>query len=220
MIAAASCGVGWHGAGPRRARSGSSASLGARRSARQMGVLLCGGCSAARSRSASRRLCSEGGGVARGGAESDMIAAAACGVGWHGAGRRRARSGSSASLGARRSARQMGVLLCGGCSAARARSASHRLCSEGGGVARGGAESDMIAAAACGFGWHGAGRRRARSGSSALLGARRSARQMGVLFCGGCSAGRSRSASRVFMGLWDFVGAGIYCNRRTGTPWS
>ena len=40
-------------------------------------------------------------------------------------------------------------------------------------MARGGGESDMIAAASGGDGWHGAGRRRARSGSSALLGARR-----------------------------------------------
>ena len=196
VIAAAACGDGWHGAGRRRARSSPSAFLGARRSARQMGVLLCGGCSAARSRSASRRLCVGGDGVARGGVESDVIAAAACGDGWHGAGRRRARSSPSAFLGARRSARQMGVLLCGGCSAARSRSASRRLCVGGDGVARGGVESDVIAAAACGDGWHGAGRRRARSSPSAFLGARRSARQMGVLLCGGCSAARSRSASR------------------------
>ena len=98
MIAAAAGGDGWHGAGRRRAWSGSSALLGARRSAREMGVLLCGGCSAARSRSALRRLCIRGDGVARVGRESDMIAAAVCGDGWRGAGRRRARSGSRRSL--------------------------------------------------------------------------------------------------------------------------
>ena len=63
-------------------------------------------------------------------------------------------------------------------------------------MARGGEESDTIAAAAGGDGWHGAGCRRARAGSSVLLGARRSVRQMGVLLCGGCSVVVPRSASR------------------------
>ena len=64
-----------------------------------------------------------------------------------------------------------GALLCGGRSAARSRSASRRLGIGEDCVARSGGKSDMIAAAADGDGWHDAGRRRAWSGSSALLGA-------------------------------------------------
>ena len=102
------------------------------------------------------------------------IAAAACGDGWLGAGRRRAWSGASVLLGVRRSARKMCV-LCGGCSAARSRSSRRRLCYLRWRRGVRGGELSEIVAAACGDGWLVAGRRALGSAHSAHGGARSAA---------------------------------------------
>ena len=125
------------------------------------------------------------------------ITAAAYGDDWLGAVRGRARPGTNVMLGARRWARKivralrrlLGYLLAHGVAP------SDDDFSDGG-VARGvnprQVRSRLLLAATAGSAPADAAQ---QLGASAMLGARRSARQMDVR-CGGCSAARSRSASR------------------------